>query len=78
MKGEVKLPTIILIGTAIVVLLSIGIFKVLKSGDLDDGSVKYTPGVPPWMDASGKSKGANAPDSQGHLNGPQATAPAGR
>lgn len=62
MKSEVKTPVLIV---AVVVLVALAGFAILKfaggGGDLDQGQVKYTPGVPPWMD---KQNGASQPSNQ--------------
>jgi len=59
MKAEVKPPVLIAIVVALVVAVGFLIFKFAGAGGgLDNGQVKYTPGVPPWLD---KKNGANQP-----------------
>jgi hypothetical protein len=65
MKGEVKTPVIVVVAAIILLLLGFGVKKALTAGDLDTGQVKYTPGVPPWLDPLQKdSKHAGAPQGQ--------------
>lgn len=66
MKSELKPPVFVAAIVALVVVLGFVIFKFAgSSGDLDQGQVKYTPGVPPWMDkeASASAKGTSQPPS---------------
>ena len=63
MKGEVKTPVLVAVVVVAVAIAGLLLFKVTGGGDLDNGQVKYTPGVPPWMD---KQNGASQPSGVGN------------
>jgi hypothetical protein len=63
MKGEVKLPVIIV---AVIAVVGLAIFlgsKAFGAGDLDQGQVKYTPGKPPWEEKDPSKRGPGGPPS---------------
>ncbi|MDR3690037.1 MAG: hypothetical protein P4L46_11705 [Fimbriimonas sp.] len=68
MKTEIKTPIIVVAAIAIIAVIGyFGMKMVNDSGSLDHGQIKYTPGVPPWLekDASKKGPGTGAPAAPG-------------
>jgi len=69
LKGEVKTPFIVIVAVIALALIGFGLKKALSAGDLDQGQVKYTPGVPPWMEKDPTKKTSeaqtNSPNSRG-------------
>lgn len=57
MKEQVKTPVLVLIVVAVVGILIFVGMNAMKSGDLDQGQVKYTPGKPPWQETDPSKKG---------------------
>ena len=60
MKGEVKLPAIIVACLLALGVVVFGLSKAMNAGDLDQGQVKYTPGVPPWLEKDAGKKASMA------------------
>ncbi len=67
MKDQVKTPVIVVVAIVVIGLVVFFAMKALGSGNLDQGQVKYTPGVPPWMekDPSKRGPGTTASGSSG-------------
>lgn len=62
MKDQAKLPVIVLVVVVAVGLLFFFGSKAMSTGNLDQGQVKYTPGVPPWQE---KNNAGNQPSEVG-------------
>lgn len=63
MKQEIKTPILIVVAVVAVIGLAVwGFSFVNNTGNLDQGQIKYTPGVPPWME--------NDPSKQGPGSAP--------
>ena len=58
MKKQLKLPIAIICVIAAGALAAFGISHSMSVGSLDHGQVKYTPGVPPWMEKAPSKRGA--------------------
>ena len=48
MNEKLKVPIVVVAVVGVVVLLLVLGSKAMSAGDLDQGQIKYTPGVPPW------------------------------
>ena len=57
MKENVKLPALIAVVVVALVVLGFVIKSMSGIGNLDNGQVKYTPGVPPWAENDAAKKG---------------------
>lgn len=58
MKSEVKTPVVIVAVVVLVLVLGLMGMKFIGSvGNLDQGQVSYTPGVPPWMQKDPTKRG---------------------
>ncbi|HLO99934.1 MAG TPA: hypothetical protein VK171_15165 [Fimbriimonas sp.] len=72
MKEQLKTPLIVI---AAIVAVALAVFMAIKSsggGNLDQGQVKYTPGVPPWQETDPSKQGPGGAPGGG---GPGAVAP---
>lgn len=54
MKTQLKVPVLIAVVAAAVIVLFVAFNHASSAGNLDQGQVKYTPGVPPWKDPANK------------------------
>jgi hypothetical protein len=80
MKTQVKAPILVAVGVLFVGgIVYWGIKSVGDAGSLDHGQIKYTPGVPPWLEKDPSKKGPGgtpgasgsaAPGTQGMPVGP--------
>jgi hypothetical protein len=73
MKEQLKTPLIVI---AAIVAVALAVFMVTKAaggGNLDQGQVKYTPGVPPWQESDPSKQGPGGAPGGG---GPGASAAA--
>lgn len=58
MKEEIKAPALIAVAVVVLaVVIWFGYKSVSNSGNLDQGQIKYTPGVPPWKETDPSKKG---------------------
>ncbi len=58
MKQEIKTPILIVVAVVAVIGLAVWGFSFMSNtGNLDQGQVKYTPGVPPWMENDASKQG---------------------
>lgn len=57
MKAQVKAPLIVVAVVALVAVLVFFGMKAMGAGDLDQGQVKYTPGVPPFQETDPAKRG---------------------
>jgi len=66
MKQEVKTPLLVGIVVAVVAgAVFFGFRAMGNAGNLDQGQVKYTPGVPPWKETDPAKKGVGGLGSGG-------------
>ncbi|HWD38924.1 MAG TPA: hypothetical protein VG944_08760 [Fimbriimonas sp.] len=73
MNKELKTPMLVGVVAVVVVVLGFWMFKSISSvGNLDQGQVKYTPGVPPWKEADPSKRGPGTT-----VGGPAAGGPGG-
>lgn len=54
MKEQLKLPLVIVAVLALVGFVFVLGKKAISAGDLDQGQIQYTPGVPPWQEKDPK------------------------
>lgn len=66
MKDEVKTPVLVVLAVVVLGLVVFFAIKAFNAGNLDQGQVQYTPGVPPWeeKDPNKRGPGAAPPSSQ--------------
>lgn len=60
MKEQLKTPIIVIVAVVALVILGFVIKKAMNAGNLDQGQVKYTPGVPPWEEKDPSKRGPGA------------------
>lgn len=66
MKDEVKTPVIVVAALVVIGLIVFFAMKALNAGNLDQGQIQYTPGVPPWQetDPNKRGPGSGPPSAQ--------------
>jgi len=57
MKDEVKTPVIVVLAVVVIGLIVFFAVKAFNAGNLDQGQVQYTPGVPPWQEKDPNKRG---------------------
>ena len=73
MKDGAKLPIIVVVVIADIGVMIFAIKGSMGGGNLDQGQVKYTPGVPPWKETDPSKQGPGAaPPSGAPAGGPPA------
>jgi len=76
MNNQVKTPAIVAAVAIAVVVIGYFGMRAMKSGDLDQGQVPYTPGKPPWLETDPAKRGPGGAPNGGGPGAPATSAPA--
>lgn len=62
MREELKTPLMIALAVVAVALLAFFGYRTIGgAGQLDQGQIEYTPGVPPWMEPGAQGQAVQGP-----------------
>lgn len=57
MRDQVKTPIIVVAAILVIGVVVFFAMKAFNAGNLDQGQVEYTPGVPPWLEKDPNKQG---------------------
>ncbi|WP_158409143.1 hypothetical protein [Fimbriimonas ginsengisoli] len=71
-----KTPIVVVAVVLLVAMVGYLGSKAMKTGDLDQGQVQYTPGKPPWLETDAAKRGPGGPPPSSAAAPGGATSPA--